>query len=193
LVISGLAGRLTNNSLTKPERKKALTMMKESRTELINQVEDLTTRQLLFKPNNRKKNIRDYIIHIAGSEKKLWGMLEQAMKVNSSPSQRADVVMEDNELIAHVEDRSENGIAYDPFLDLGHNYKTYGEALEGFKKQRMDHIRYLRTSTQDLRNHVVRLSFGTIDCYQLCLLIAAHASRHTADIRSIMKDPSFPK
>ena len=167
--------------------------MKESRSELLAQVSELTTRQWLFKSEEKKKNIRDYVIHIAGSDKKLWTMLEQAMKVPSSPSKRAEVIVDDDELIRHVEDRSENGIAYDPFLNIGHNYKTYKEALEGFKKQRLDHIRYLRTSTEDLRNHVVRLSFGTIDCYQLCLLMASHANRHLEDIRKIMDDPSFPK
>ncbi len=193
LVITGLAGRLTNNSLTKPERKKALAMMKETRTDLLTQISDLTNKQLLFRISKKKKNIREYIVHIAGSEKKLWDLLEQAMKTPSSPARRAEVLLSDDEMIKNVEDTTENGIAYDPFLDVRRIYHSYHDALEDFKKQRLDHIRYLRTSTGDLRHHVVRLSFGTIDCYQLCLLIAAHANRHTQNIREIMEDPSFPE
>ncbi|MBL0232079.1 MAG: DinB family protein [Chitinophagaceae bacterium] len=193
LVISGLAGRLTNNSLTKPERKKALTMMKETRADLVEQVSGLRLSQYKFRPAGKKKNIQDHIMHIAGTEQRLWDLLEQAMKKPSSQASRSQVEINDEDLIKLAEDRSADGIAYDPFLDIRKKYSGWNAALEDFKKSRNQHIRYLRTSTEDLRNHIVKLSFGSIDCYQLCLLIAAHSNRHTEDIRQIMNDTSFPK
>lgn len=193
LVISGLAGRLTNNSLTKPERKKALSMMKETKSSLLEQVSELSKNQWLFKPASKNRNIQEYIIHIAATENKLWRLLEQAMKSPSSQARRSAVELNDEELIRLAENQSEAMIACDPFPAVLKNNKNYKEPLEDFKKQRLDHIRYMRTSTEDLRNHVVRLSFGTIDCYQLCLLISAHTERHFQDILQITKDPSFPK
>ena len=57
----------------------------------------------------------------------------------------------------------------------------------------MDHIQYLKTTTEDLRNHVVQLPFGYIDSYQLCLMIAAHSNRHTQQLREVMAAAGFPK
>jgi hypothetical protein len=193
LVISGLAGTMTNNTLTKAERNKALVMMKDTRAELATILKGLNRNQLNYRAEKGKRNIRECVFHIAVSENKLWSLLEHAMKAPSSPARRAEVIMDDEELVAHVEDRSEDGKAYDPFLATQNTYKTYGKALAAFKNYRTDHIKYLRTSTEDLRNHVVRLSFGTIDCYQLCLVIASHTNRHYQEIKELMNNPGFPK
>jgi hypothetical protein len=193
LVISGLAGRLTNDSLTKPERKKALTLMKESRSELLEQLTDLKPAQRKFRIGEKKKSIQDLVGHISGTEEKLWSLLEEAMRMPSSQVSRSGVEINDEELLRLAEDRTEAGKAYDPFLAIPKKNKSWPKMLNEFKTIRTRHIRYLRTSTEDLRNHVVTVSFGTIDCYQLCLLIAAHTNRHLAEIRDMMKDPSFPK
>lgn len=167
--------------------------MKESRSSLLEQVSDLSKDQWFYKPASNKKNIEEHISHVAISENKLWSLLEQAMKAPSSPSRRAEVALEDEELIRFAENHSMPDIACDLFSDPAARYSSFSQALEEFKKQRLEHIRYLRTSTEDLRNHVVSVSFGTIDCYQLCLLIAAHAEKHYQDILQIKAAPSFPE
>ncbi len=191
LVITGLAGTSSNNSLTKPERKKALSLMKDSRSEFLAGIQDLKKSQLNYRSSPGNWNIKEHIFHITASEQQLWDLLKKAMEHPASPACRAEVKLSDEELISSVEDPA--NAAFDPFTGKEKNYRSVESALNAFKKQRTEHIKYLRTSTEDLRNHVVTLSFGTIDCYQLCLLIASHTSRHLRQIEQIRSQTYFPK
>lgn len=193
LVITGLAGITKNNSLTKPERKKVLNLMKDTRTDVLNSIKGFTKVQLNFRSEPGHLSAKECIYHIAYSEKKLWALLEQAMKTPATPKRRADVNITDDELVRKVEDRSKAGSGFDPFGTDYKKYRSVNEALTVFKNERADHIKYLRTSTEDLRNHVVQFSFGTIDCYQLCLLIASHSVRHCSEIAEIRSNTKFPK
>jgi hypothetical protein len=72
-------------------------------------------------------------------------------------------------------------------------FKNPLEALKKFTALQNDHIKYLRTSTEDLRNHVVKASAGWIDCYQYYLLMADQNSHFSAIINKIKSSPRFPK
>jgi len=72
-------------------------------------------------------------------------------------------------------------------------YQSMNEALESYKNMRADHIKYIRSTTEDIHNHITQLPFGMIDCYQICLFMAAHNNRHTQQINEIKADPGFPK
>jgi hypothetical protein len=72
-------------------------------------------------------------------------------------------------------------------------WKDPSEALDKFTTLQNDHIKYIRTSTEDLRNHVVRTSAGWIDCYQYYLLMADQNSYFAEKINAIKSSPRFPK
>lgn len=67
------------------------------------------------------------------------------------------------------------------------------DALLDFIEARNANIKYLRTSTEDLRNHVTETSVGWIDCYQRYLLLAEQARRSIATIGEIKALKDFPK
>ena len=54
-------------------------------------------------------------------------------------------------------------------------------------------IDYVKNTDADLRNHVAILPFGSFDCYQMILFIAAHSNRHTQQIEEVKADANFPK
>ncbi|HEY0769759.1 MAG TPA: DinB family protein, partial [Sphingobacteriaceae bacterium] len=60
-------------------------------------------------------------------------------------------------------------------------------------QKRDDHINYVKTTTDDLRNHYVDLPFGKLDAYQIILFMAAHSKRHTDQIDEILSNANFPK
>jgi hypothetical protein len=72
-------------------------------------------------------------------------------------------------------------------------YKSTDEAINVFKTRRTDHIKYIKTTTEDLRNHVVQTPVGWLDCYQLCLMIGALSNRFVNQIEEIKNHPGFPK
>lgn len=192
LVITGLAGTLNNTSLSLKERKFAINLMKNGRTELFKAAGELSDAQLNFKLTSDSWSIKQYIYHITSSEKNSWDLLTALMKASPNPEKRALITITDDQLISMMEDPSSNFITSESADTKNISFKSINEALESFKLQRADHIKYMKLSTEDLRDHVVQMPFGWIDCYQLCLMIGSHSNRHIKQIEKLRSDPKFP-
>lgn len=192
LVITGLAGTLDDNSVSKSERKFALGIMKESYKDAVKSVNGLSEAQLNFKAAADKWSVKDCMLHIAGAEKLLWTMFEGAMKTPPNPEKRSEIKVTDEQVVNMVQDRSKKNDAPEPLQPKNTGYKSIGEALADFKYTRSEHIKYMRTSTEDLRNHVVQMPFGWIDGYQLYIFIAGHSMRHTQQLNEVKTNPAFP-
>jgi hypothetical protein len=193
LVITGLAGTINDNSLSKTERRAAINLMKDTKADALKSVKGLSEAQLNFKAAPEKWSVKECMYHIAGAEKLLWTMYEGAMKAPANPEKRSEIKVTDEQFVKMIEDRSMKAQAPEPIQPKNTGYTSLDGALEDFKTHRMDHIRHIKSSTEDMRNHVVQLPFGWIDCYQLCLMIAAHSNRHTQQINEVKADPAFPK
>jgi DinB superfamily len=192
LVVTGLAGTIKESTVSKEERKYAMALMKDSYKEAVKSVKGLSDAQLNFKAAADKWSVKNCIYHIAATEKGLWGMFEGAMKAIANPEKRAEIKVTDEQFVKMVGDRSNKVQAAEPFKPENIKYSTLDEALADFKSSRMAHIKYMKTSTEDMRNHVVQMPFGWIDCYQLYLLIGAHSSRHTQQINEVKATAGYP-
>ena len=192
LVITGLAGTINDSSLSKKERKYASGLMKVTKDDALQSVKNLSEEQLNFKASPESWSVKECMYHIAASEKLLWGMLEKSMKEPANPEKRADIKVTDEQFVQMMEDRSKKFKTMEPFEPKNTGYNTLAEATEDFKKNRMEHIRYLKNSTEDFRNHVVQMPFGSIDAYQVCLMIASHSNRHTQQINEVKASTGFP-
>lgn len=193
LVLSGLAGTPTDNSLTKKERKFAADHMKSTRVDLQNAVKGLTAGQLNFKPTSESWSVQECVYHIAISEKNLWALLEMTMNATANPEKRSEIKMTDEQIIGMIEDRSMKVKTRENFEPKNTPYKSPDEAMTDFKSGRVNHIKYIKATTEDLRNHVTQMPFGWLDCYQLCLMISAHTNRHTQQINEVKANAGFPK
>jgi DinB superfamily len=193
LVITGLAGTINDNSVSKKERKFAIGLMKDTREAAIKSTEGLSENQLHFKAAPEKWSVQECMYHIAGAEKLLWNLFETNMKQAANPEKRTDIKVTDEQVVKMVEDRSVKAQAPEPIQPKNTGYSSLQAAIEDFKKTRTEHIKYMKNSTEDMRNHVVQLPFGWIDCYQLYLMIAAHSNRHTQQINEVKANSGFPK
>ena len=193
LVISGLAGTLKSTSISKKERKYGTTLMKDTKNDILKSIKGLSDAQLDFRAAPDKWSVKECVYHIAGAEKLLWSLLEGTMKAPANPEKRTEIKVTDEQFVKMMEDRSMKAQAPEPIQPKNTGYKSLDEALDDFKKNRAEHIQYLKTTTEDLRNHVVQLPFGYIDCYQLCLMIAAHSNRHTQQLKEVIANAGFPK
>ena len=194
MVITGLAGTINNTSLSKQERKSAINLMKDTRTALLKSIRGLSDEQLNFKAGPDRWSIKECMYHIAISEKNLWGMMEMNMKSPANPEKRTEIKVSDEDLIRMVEDRSKKVKTMEPFEPKNTPYKSMDDALMAYKDMRAEHIKYMKSTTEDMRNHVVSgMPFGSIDCYQFCLFMAAHNNRHMQQIDEVKADPKFPK
>lgn len=192
LVITGLAGTIKDNSISKKERKHGLGMLKDTRDDAIDACKNLSEAQLNFKAGPDRWSMKECMYHIAGAEKLLWGLFEASMKEPATPERRSEIKVTDEQIVQMVQDRSKKATAPEPIQPKNTGYNSLEDALEDFKKNRNDHIRYLRHSTEDLRNHIIKLPFTTIDGYQFLLFMAAHSNRHTQQMNEVKAATGFP-
>lgn len=193
IVFSGLAGTPTDDVLSKKERKFAADYLKNSRAELLDAIKGLSSTQLTYKIAPDKWSIQECVYHIAISERNLRSRLDSGMKAPASPEKKKELKLTDEEVIKNIEDRSNKVKTSAPYEPVNTPYKTLDEALNDFKTARAANIKYIKATSEDLRNHFVQMSFGILDCYQLCLMISAHTIRHIQQLNEVKADPGFPK
>jgi hypothetical protein len=192
LVITGLAGTISS-SISGKERKYALSLMKDTRADVLRSIKGLSEAQLNFKPAPDRWSVKECMYHIAVSENDLWQRMEDAMKSSAGPEEKAAGNITDEQLVKMMEDRSRKAKTSAPLEPVNAPYHSMEEAVNDFKEKRNEHIKYLRATTEDLRNHFVKMPFGTLDCYQVLLMIASHSNRHMQQIEEVKADPAFPK
>jgi len=193
LVVTGMAGTLKNSTLSQQERKFCVNTLKETRSELVKSVKELSPAQLDFRPAAGKWNIRECLYHIALSEKMFSEQLQTAMKEPANPEKRSAIKFTDSEFMQMAANRQQPATAPASLQPGKATWKSADDALNAFKSDRSEHIKYIKNTTEDLRNHVTELSPGAIDCYQLVLFMTAHSERHLKQIREIMASDAFPK
>ncbi|MEI2739894.1 MAG: DinB family protein [Chitinophagaceae bacterium] len=192
LVVTGLAGTINDSSLSKKERKFGTNLLKETRDDAINATKGLSDAQLNFKAAPERWSVKECMFHIAGAEKLLWTMFEGTMKGPANPEKRSEIKVTDEQVVQMVKDRSKKAQAPEPILPKNTGFNSLDEAVNDFKKSRGEHIKYLKNSTEDLRNHVFQMPFGYIDGYQFLLFMAAHSNRHTQQMNEVKASTGFP-
>lgn len=193
LVLSGFAGTFHSNTISKEERKFAVTSFKDSKKELLQAVKGLSDNQLNYKPSAGKWSIKECMIHIMQSENTLWDMVEKSLTQSSNPEKRTEIKMTDDPLLKGFTDRTSKAKTIEPFYSGKIKYNSMEETVEAFKNHRSLVNDFLKSTNADLRNHVIQLPFGTLDAYQLCLVISANSNIYLHQIMEIKESMGFPK
>jgi hypothetical protein len=189
LVTTGLAGTLNNSTLSQKERKQAINLIKTSRNEVLGSINGLSPKQMNYKHSAGEPSINELVTTMVLLEKNCSDEIKQAMEKPANSENRLKIALTDAQLT-----NINNYELCKPAANCEHSAasKDPSEALKKFLILRNNHIKYIRTSTEDLRNHVVTTSAGWIDCYQYYLLLADRSSYFAEKINQIKALPSFP-
>lgn len=193
LVVTGFAGTVNNTAPTKAERRFAIDFLKNSKVELQKELKGLSQEQVNFRPSPETWSVKECFYHIVLAESESWNLLEKAMKEPAHPELRSQLQFSDEELLHKIAGRTDKMTAPGHLQPQNGKWKSLTEAQAAFKTARMQYLKYIKTTTEDLRNHFITLPFGTVDCYQFILFISAHSERHHEQIREIISHPAFPK
>ena len=191
LLLFGFATR--NNSITEQERKTATDLLQQTEQGVIDAVAGLSDAQLNFKPAPDRWSVLECVKHIAISEQGLRHMIDSALQQAANPEKRSEIKATDEQVVQMVESRAKKVKTVPPLEPQNTPYKSLDEALESFKTNRAKLIEYVKSTNDDLRNHVVAFPAGSFDSYQMILFIGAHSNRHTQQINEVKADPNFPK
>jgi hypothetical protein len=181
-----------DTTLTDTERKYAIDLLKTTKDNLLNKVNGLTTAQLNFKADSTSWSVAECVEHIAISENNIFAFAQMSLKAPADPSKRSEVKMTDDAIVKMIADRSTKVKTQEAFEPTG-KFGSFDAALNEFKTKRDGNINYIKTTSDDLRNHYNDFPFGKLDTYQTILFMASHCTRHTAQIEEVMANPNFPK
>jgi len=182
----------SDSSLTDEERRYAFNLLKETKEDLLKKVKDLTPKQLNFKADEGSWSVAECVEHIAISENNIFGFAQTGLKGPADPSKRNEVKMTDEAVVRMISDRTNKVKTQEAFEPTG-KFGSFEATISEFVTRRESNIDYMKTTSDDLRNHYNDFPFGKIDTYQTILFMAAHSKRHTDQIKEVMNNPKFPK
>ena len=191
VVLTVLAFGVVKSTLTDAEREFAVKEMTKSHDHFLNSVDGLSEAQLKYKITDDSWSIAECAEHIAISENMIFGMLQATLANEADPSKRSEVKVSDEQLIAMIEDRSNKVKTGEAFEPSG-KYGSFEETVAEFKSKRKEHIDYVKSTQDDLRNRYQQLPFGTVDAYQILLFMSGHTERHIKQMEEVMDDEDFP-
>jgi hypothetical protein len=187
LVLTGLAGRMHTDILSSKERRILVNELKTSRTAVLLSTSGLSKKQMNFRSGKNKPTIKELIYQLASIENSLRQMSREAMQANQNKKIKAGGD-EDLGTIAHK-------VALDPNLLLiaCTPFKNANEAISAYESASSELVRYARTTTENVRGHIVHTPAGNFDAYQLMLLTGKCTAYYIGEIEAIKKSHNFPK
>jgi hypothetical protein len=183
LVLTGFAGRMHTNILTTKERRTLVTELKSSRNDFFKAVDGLSPKQLNFRTGKKDLSIKEYICKLVSTENNLWIAAKTSLRQDTSSLKKT---ISDDEMLPSV-------IQQKSFRCKELKFKTTREALKFYKNEKAEMLKYVHTSTQNVRAHVTTTCLGNFDAYQLILLNTIFAKYYTQQIEAIKAHPNFPK
>jgi hypothetical protein len=184
-------------TLTQEERDHAVAELEGSRKAFLDTTKGLSTAQWSFKPAPERWSLAECSEHIALAEGFIFGLVsERIVKAPANPEKRDAAKGKDELILKMLQDRSHKATAPEPIDPVKHGVMTLEESVKLFQDSRAHTIEYIKTTQEDLRDHLFDHpvpAIGTLDSYQWILLISGHTRRHTAQILEVKADPNFPK
>lgn len=183
LVLTGLAGRMHTNILTTKERHTLVTDLKSSKNDFLNSIENLSVKQLNYKPSKNELSIKQYAYKLIAVENSLWMSAKASLK--SEPASVKKTVLNDEALYLLPQQKT---IQCNEI-----KFTNIKEALKFYKNDQSEMLKYVHTSTENVRAHISTIYEGNFDAYQLMLLNSVYAKYYTQQIEKLKASPSFPK
>lgn len=193
MALAAFAFMAPDKTLSKKERKEAIQLLKSTEKDLLQELKGLSEAQLTYKPAPDRWSVEECVKHIAATEKMLWQLTAAGIQQPANPEKRSEIKMTDAQVIQMVEDRTQKRQTFDNLKPENIPFKSMNEALDSLRSSRARLTAYLKSTQDDLRNHVLTLPFGQLDAYQMILFMGGHSNRHTQQIREVKADGGFPK
>ncbi len=175
------------SALTSLERQHLVAHLDMTADWLADEVANLTPAQIGFRREPGAWTIGEVVEHLVLVAPIYWQDLQAALKQPAGDRRSA---MTDADVLWYGIDRTSKEQAI-PGERTAARPRDLHAAMEAYRAHHDRLLRYIRTTDDDLRSHIVTRQ--QCDGYQWALLISAHEQRHVLQIREIKADPKFPK
>ena len=187
LIATVSTARLPAAALTAMERQHLVAHLEMTAAWLADEVTGLTAAQIAFQPDTDAWSIAQVVDHLVVVAPIYWRDLQAALE---RPAGARTSAMSDADVLWYGIDRTRREQAIPGERTAG-DFRDMAAALAAYRKHHDRLLQYIRTTTDDLRGHMVQRQ--ACDAYQWALLISTHEQRHILQIREIKANPRFPK
>lgn len=180
-----------SGTLSDSERAFLIEQMEMSKKAFLASISGLSDAQWKFKPAPAVWSVAECAEHIVLSETFLFDTSQQILKSPAVPRPDKSNAAFDQQLAVGVQDRSHKATAPEPLVPSG-KITSPADAARLFTEKRDQNEAYVKTTSDELRTHVAEGPAGTMDAYQFLVLMATHTARHTAQIKEVQANASYP-
>ena len=189
VLVCGASVLVRGAELTELERQRLVAHLEMTGNWLLDEVSNLSERQLEFRRAPDSWNIKEVLEHLIVVGPIYWNDLQKAVKgpaTDRQPSPSGG----DAGILWYGIDRTHRETAIPPERPKG-ELRDVARGLETYRQQHARLLQYVKTTKDDLRARWVDRQ--ACDAYQWALLISTHEQRHVLQIRDIKKQPQYPK
>jgi hypothetical protein len=163
------------------EKEQVLADLENGRNALLEVLSGVTEEIAARTPTPGKWSVLECVEHVAISEDYLFS------QITASRYSEAAVAGKDREarILSRGLDRTRTVQSPEAGRPTG-RFSTLGEALRHFLASRERTIRFVQNCGEDLRSRLTSHPIsGTVNCYEILLMIAVHSRRHSKQIEEI--------
>lgn len=193
-VFSAGAESVSGKTVTKEERKAAISYLKHTQKLFMDSVKGLSEEQLKWKAAPDKWSVFEVSEHIALAESFLFDLISgQIMKAPADASKTTTVTME--QIMKMVPDRTNKFQAPEPIRPDKSPWTSMQDTMAAFKQRRATTTRFVEKGNDDMRERFfMNPAFGKeLDAYLWIAFLSAHTERHVKQILEVKANPGFPK
>lgn len=180
-------------TLSAAEREFAMAYLSKTKQQVLDLTAGLSAAQLNFKTAPDRWSIAECAEHIALAETGLYQRLEASLQAAAEPEKRQEIKVSDEQVIQILTNRTGKAQSPEIIKPTG-KFPSTAVAMAAFAAQREQLITLVKESQADFRHHFfLHPATGTVDDYQMILLIAAHSERHYLQMEEVKANADFPK
>jgi hypothetical protein len=180
-------------TLNDAERAFLIEQMETSKKAFLASIGGISEAQWTFKPAPNVWSAQECAEHIVLSETFLFDTSQNILKTPAVPRPEKSNADFDHQLAIGVQDRSHKATAPAPIDPVGKaSTLTRAGAAKQFTAKRDQNEEYVKTTSDDLRTHVMASPAGVMDAYQFLVLMATHTARHTEQIKEVQANANYP-
>jgi hypothetical protein len=180
-------------NLTAGERQMLVSLLVDSRAQLLQSIEGLSPAQWTFKPAPERWSVGEVVEHIMRSEVLLFQQAETALNSPENPDWETKTKGKTEFLEKIMPTRQ--GKATAPFEIRPEGKMTREEILTKFDALREKSLAFARQVDKPLKAHTAEHPFpvfNTLNAHQWLLYIPWHNQRHIKQIEEVKASPGFP-
>ena len=180
--------------ITAEDRMKVLNWLEESHQEFLAAIDGLSEEQWKWKPAPNRWSVGETAEHIVLAEALLFSSVQKAV-ASPANAEWETKTKGKTELIERVM-APRLGKAQAPEAIVPRGGMTAAEIRERFEAQRVEIVKFAKTTDVALMEHTVEHPFpvfGTLNAYQWLIYVPLHTMRHDKQIAEVKATDGYPK